>query len=169
MAQIDQNLAFDLDNGPTPPPMPPVPLPVLGIPIPSVLGTALGDDIAAYDDLNPQMILLGGNANLGQALAHRLTTPTGSLFYDANYGLDTRQFLEETVDYNFLQSCAMQVQQQIQLDERVVSSTVNVTFDLSQDLLTIQMNVTSTDGPFVFVLAVTSLTVTLLSPDSPQA
>jgi phage baseplate assembly protein W len=155
------------------PPCPEPPPPMLPVTLPNPLssqlgGTDFGQDFDFFDDLNPQMTLVGGLQNLGQAIKHRLETGRGTLFYAPNYGLDTRAWLEETIDPAFLSTAAVQIQNEVLKDERVNAATVNATFDLASDILTIQINVTTDNGPFVFILAVTSLTVTLLNPTTAQ-
>ena len=83
------------------PPFPPTPLaPVTQAnPLPQALpaGVDFGFDVDATFGLNPFLPLVSGLANLGQELLHRLSTPRGSLPYDADYGYDLRELLNETM------------------------------------------------------------------------
>jgi hypothetical protein len=82
-----------------PPPPPPLPPIALQQPLVAQLPSSVdfGQDIDASAGLNPYMRLIGGLPNVGQALLHRLSTPRGSLPYDANYGYDVRELLNETM------------------------------------------------------------------------
>ncbi len=112
------------------------------------------------------MRLVGGLANLGQALAHRLTTERGNLFYDQNYGTDTRDWLNETIDAIFLARARVQVQQECQKDERVQNVTCYISYDQSTATLTILVNGYTAIGPFSFVFSVTSTDISVISANS---
>lgn len=128
----------------------------------NVLGGPLGDDVYCFGDLDPHLRLVGGLANLGQALAHRLITQRGTLFYDLNYGTDTRLFLNETIDPAFLSFAKSQIQSECLKDERVLTCTATLTFALNTDELDIKVSVTTAAGPFIFIFSVTSTSISLI-------
>lgn len=160
-----------------PPPDPPAPPPPpAAVTIPSLTGNGaggggeggggnafgLGQDIDCFDDLNPQMRMVGGFANLGQALAHRLTTPRGTLADDPDYGTDTRMYLNAALPPTALAQLRGQVQAECRKDERVQSCQCAAV--LNGSTLQLNLNVGTSAGPFVLLLAVTSVSVTLLQP-----
>jgi len=123
-----------------------------------------GQDFDFLIGLDPRLRLLGGLANLEQALVHRLTTPRGGLFYDANYGTDIRVYLNEAVTPQVQARVRADVQAECTKDERVLTCTAATSFDSASDRLLVQLAVQTAAGPFRFVLAVTSVTVELLRP-----
>jgi len=123
-----------------------------------------GSDIGFLNDLDPNFGLVSGTTNLGQALAHRLETPRGGLFYDPNYGTDIRSYLNEAIGPKTLPQLASDVQAECLKDERVLSCTCGVQFISASKSLKLSINVATAAGPFTFILAVTSVTVTLLAP-----
>ncbi len=133
--------------------------PLVGL---SVLDGPLGDDIDCYGDLNPQMVLIGGLPNLGQALAHRLIVSLGSLFYDGDYGTNTMAWLNETIDPAFQTRARALVQQEMLKDERVLSCNVTIAFSLATDTLTITLAVLTAAGPFTYVFPITSSSASLI-------
>lgn len=144
----------------TPPAPPPVfiPNPLSGLSLP----TDFGMDIDCFDDLNPLMQLVGGFQNLGQALAHRLSTPRGTLPYDLNYGTDIRAFLNAAITPNQAAQIRSVVQGECTKDERVQTCQCSSTFDFQSSTLTLTLNVNTSSGPFIYVLAATKVSVELL-------
>lgn|SRR5574337_242848 len=149
------------DGAPPPPP----PLPPLTFANPTVaaqLATVdFGQDIDASDDLNPFLQLLDGLPNLGQALAHRLSTPRGSLPYDANYGYDVRELLNETMTPTRQAQLQVDIAGECRKDERVLAA--QVAFRFSGTLLQLFINITTAGGPFRLVLGVTAVSVDVLA------
>lgn len=143
------------------------PGPLLQFPRASVPGaggvTDFGQDLNFLDDLDPSLGLLGGTDNLGQALIHRLSTPRGGLFYDANYGTDLRAYVNESISAATLARARADVQAECAKDERVLACTASTSFDATTKTLLVQVAVQTAAGPFALVLAVTSVSVALLS------
>lgn len=121
-----------------------------------------GTDINFLTGLDPRLGLVSGTANLGQALAHRLTTPRGSLFYDPDYGTDIRAYLNDTITADKLAQVRADVQAELIKDERVLACIAEVSFDFTSRQLAVSVAVQTANGPFNLVLAVTSVTVELL-------
>lgn len=148
---------------PTPIPPPP-PLPAVNVnQLPNISpgGVDLGTDIL---DLSPTFTTVSGLANLGQALLNRLQTPRGGLFYDQNYGTDVRAYLNDALTAQRVSKLASDVQSECLKDERVQTCTAGVQFVSATKTLNITITGSTSGGPFVFVLAVTNLSVSLLEP-----
>lgn len=122
-----------------------------------------GQDIDFMNGLNPLLPLLGGLANLGQALAHRLSTPRGGLFYDPGYGTDIRAYLNEAMTAAKAAQLQADVQNELLKDERVQSCTAIATFTAAAETLNLTINVISSPGPFILQLAVSAVTVQVLA------
>jgi phage baseplate assembly protein W len=150
-------------DGIAPPPPPPLPPITLQQPLVAQLPSSVdfGQDIDASAGLNPYMRLIGGLPNVGQALLHRLSTPRGSLPYDANYGYDVRELLNETMTPTRQAQAQVAIAGECRKDERV--QACNVALNLTGTTLTLYINITTAAGPFRLVLAVTAVSVQLLA------
>lgn len=126
-------------------------------------------DINFLSGLDPLLGLVDGTDNLGQALVHRLSTPRGGLFYDPNYGTDLRAYCNDSINSSKLASAKADAQAECVKDERVLSCLALVNFNFALKTLSVEVAVQTAAGPFVLVLAVTSVTVELLrfEPASP--
>jgi hypothetical protein len=79
----------------------------------------LGVDVSCYPDLDPLGTLVSGNTALAQAIARRLTTPRGGLFYDTNYGTDLRLYLNEGMTNEAQSRIKAAIESECAKDERV--------------------------------------------------
>jgi phage baseplate assembly protein W len=147
------------------PPLPPVIIPAVAQnPLVGVTSsTDFGQDFSFLNGLDPYFNLVSGIANLGQALAHRLETPRGSLFSDANYGTDIRDSVNDSVSPASLAEMAADAQAECSKDERVLSCTATAQFSEQTDTLSLTISVQTSSGPFLFVFTVSQVTVSLLS------
>jgi uncharacterized membrane protein len=110
-------------------------------------------------DVSNALEIVSGRTALMQAIARRLVTPRGGLFYDADYGYDVRQFLSgNTVGVSAI---ASQVEAEAEKDERVAQVSAKVTVSGSQIL--VRLAVADGGGPFVFTLAISNVTATILT------
>jgi hypothetical protein len=110
-------------------------------------------------DLGPSLGAVSGRRALIEAVARRLVTPRGALWYDPAYGYDLRQFL------NGIASSPSQivagVTEQAEADERVIGSQASATF--VGNTLTVKVALLDSSGPFTFTLNVSQVTVELLT------
>ena len=127
-------------------------------------GSRLGVDILALDDLDPSFALVSGEPMLARAIARRLTTPRGGLFYDPDYGYDVRALLLDGLTPAKLASARASIAAEVEKDERVASAAVTFTHDTTAERLTITIEIETDEGPFDLVLSVDAVTVDLLSP-----
>lgn len=123
----------------------------------------LGVDVACYPDLDAMGSLVSGKTMLGQAIARRLTTPRGALFYDTNYGTDLRLYISEGMTTEAQGRIKAAVESECLKDERVAGATATVGFSLQAQTLKISIALETKTGPFSLTIAVTSLTVSLLT------
>jgi hypothetical protein len=119
----------------------------------------LGTDIGGVMDLDPSLAPVSGRRALIEAVARRLVTPRGALWYDASYGYDLRQFL------NGIAAAPSQivagVVEQAEADERVVGAQASATF--INNTLVVKLALLDGSGPFAFTLKVSQVTVELLT------
>lgn len=118
----------------------------------------LGIDFACVGDVSAALTVTSGRRGLIESIARRLITPRGGLFYDPDYGFDTRQFLSGiTVAPSAI---AAGVIAECEKDERIDQANAKVTFVGST--LNIRVEIADGAGPFTFVLSVSRVTVEIL-------
>ena len=124
----------------------------------------LGTDIACVDDLDPAFTVTSGTLALSQAIARRLITPRGALFYDEDYGLDLRAYLNAGISQGsgFEFRLAAQIEAECLKDERVETIDAQVSFDVANEKLVAKLKGVASTGPFRLTLLVSSVTVELL-------
>ena len=106
---------------------------------------------------------VSGLQNLMDALVRRLSTPTGSLFWDLEYGYDVRAVLNSEISVEILKDLESRVVHQLELDGRVDKATCDATFIFSTQKLTLRISITPVqDKTFTLVIGVSKLTVELL-------
>lgn len=127
------------------------------------MATDFGTDISCYPDLDPLGTLVSGNTALAQAIARRLTTPRGGLFYDTNYGTDLRLYLNEGMTNETQSRIKAAIESECRKDERVSSASAEVTFNFATQTLSVSISLVTASGPFTLTLDVTQLTVSLLT------
>lgn len=118
----------------------------------------LGTDISCVSDVTSSLQTVSGRRCLIEAIARRLITPRGGLFYDASYGFDLRQYLSGITSAP--SAIAAGVVEQAEQDERVDQATAEVSF--IGDRLLVKLTISDNGGPFAFVLSVSSVTVEIL-------
>lgn len=116
--------------------------------------TDFGSDISTFPDLDASFALRTGPHVVGEAIARRLITPRGGLFYDPQYGFDTRMLLNDAIPASRLATIASQVEAEALKDERVLACTASATFNAQAGTLAIKCLLTLASGPFSFVLTV---------------
>lgn len=121
-----------------------------------------GKDFSAIPDLSFEQ--KNGLANLSEAIARRLVTPRGGLFYDSSYGFDIRRYLNETWTDAIAYEFTRLVQEEILKDERIVDCEVFVDATNILATRTLQVIVEASYGSadFKLVLDVNDVTVEVL-------
>jgi hypothetical protein len=123
-----------------------------------------GTDLdCGVEGLSAQFELVSGRTALVQALLHRFQTERGTLVDDRDYGLDTTAWVGMRVTTPLLISWQQALANEAKKDERVLSAKASITFDAQASTLTFALAVTTAEGPFVMTVAVTALSVDLLS------
>jgi len=124
-----------------------------------------GDDIdCGPDGLSPTFELVSERDALVQALMHRFQTPRGSLVDDGNYGLEVQAWVGTRVSSTAqLMAWRQALVNEAQKDERVLSAKAQMTFEGQAQRLTFALAIDTATGPFTLTVAVTELSVDLLS------
>lgn len=125
--------------------------------------TDLGTDLSCFPDLDPAGNTVSGQTALAQAIARRLSTPRGGLFYDPAYGTDLRAFLNEGFTAQRAYGIQSAIETECAKDERVRSASAAVAFNVATQTLAVSVALTTADGPFKLILAVSQLSVAILT------
>lgn len=130
------------------------------------MATTFGADFSAVEDFDANWTFLEGDAGearaLAQAVARRLITPRGGLFYDPAYGMDIRAFIADTTTP---EDAVAQIENEARKDERVddCKCTITVVGEGASTIWTVQIHCTATTGKaFDLTLEVSRVTVALL-------
>ena len=123
----------------------------------------LGSDFDCPGDLKPDARLLTSPTEQItawlQALARRLQTPRGALFYDTDYGLDLRSYLSDDEEPAV---AAHEINQELLKDERTSRCTTDIA--VAADSWTITSTPTFVDGAtYALTFLVTAGSIDLLT------
>ncbi len=124
--------------------------------------TDYGHDFSCVGDLLPTLAIVSGRRTLAEAVARRLTTPRGSCIDAPNDGLDVRMWLQDDASNSDIAMYAAACDAELLKDERILRSTTTLTLSTS-GALTATIAIVDSSGPFALVLAVSGVTVQILS------
>ena len=103
---------------------------------------SLGTDFACIEDLDADLSLVSDEEGHAQAIARRLITDRGGLFYERSYGRNLKRYLNATVsDVGTLQA---QIEREALEDERTLTAKATVT--LASRTLTTLLRIRSVTG-----------------------
>lgn len=132
-----------------------------------------GRDIRAVNDLDVSFSLVGGEENLGNALARRLSTTRGYLFRafggDPDYGLGLINWLNADFTAPTIAALETEIEAECRKDERVQDCNATVTHTFGTQSILVELEVTTAEGPFRLVLKIGDLTVEILNDGLPVA
>lgn len=121
-----------------------------------------GQDIDGIVDVGKSFAIASGLRNIGNAMARRLMTPRGGLFYDPNYGLDLRNYLSAGNTPQQLAQLQSEIVSEVSKDERIENPTVTVAINVPASKLTIAILTDTAVGPYKFIVEIGKLSVDLL-------
>jgi len=98
----------------------------------------LGSDFSCVDDIDYNLTPVSGRLALGQSSARRIITPRGGLFYSVDYGTDVRGRLNRPFSGPQWERL---IEQEVLKDERVDNATATVTFDETDDTVSIRLKI----------------------------
>ncbi len=115
-------------------------------------------------DLDPMMLEVTGIQLLQQAVIRRQVTTKGTDISSPNDGIDLRQFVKQGMTQQQISVVAQTVQQELIKDQRILpSTTVVASYDTTANVLTLQETIATAQGPFSLTLAVSAVTVQVLT------
>ncbi|UZX16566.1 hypothetical protein KQ693_05920 [Thermus sp. PS18] len=121
---------------------------------------SFGVDLTALPEFNPGK-LRREYENLAEALARRLMTPRGALWYESEYGTDLRAYLQETVTDEVQYEIERVAVMEVEKDPRVRSATASVTAVGPREFR-LSLSVETAAGPYRLVLRVGDVSVEVL-------
>lgn len=123
-----------------------------------------GIDLFAGPDLDPLGSVDSGAGMMARVAVRRLTTRRGTLFSNPNaLSIDLHDFLSADVAGNDPALVQAQVRAALLDDQRISSVAVSVVIDLRARRMTVDIKATGALGPFALTLAITAVTVQILS------
>jgi hypothetical protein len=98
-----------------------------------------------------------------EALARRLSTPRGGLFYDPRYGFDIRAFLNSRINDETKYNLVSGVENEVLQDPRVLGGTIELRTWTTGTAVTIEllMEIESTEGPWRGIITADTNTIIL--------
>lgn len=122
-----------------------------------------GTDLSCTTDLDPLGRLVSGDELMVQVCVRRLYCASGALLSDpTDNSIDVRDLISADIGPNDIVRIQGLCSQALLGDPRILSANVIATF--SAGTLTLRITAYGANGPFSLTLAVTALTVTLLTP-----
>jgi phage baseplate assembly protein W len=121
----------------------------------------LGTCWAGVSDLAMPSVMASGNRVVAEAVVDRWTTPRGGLIDDQNYGYDLTDLISKTLTPADLAAAQTNARLEAMKDPRVASASVAIT-SMATGVISVVATLVAANGPFQLVLAVSSVTVTIL-------
>lgn len=120
-----------------------------------------GFDLSCTTGIDPRGATVSGRILVAQAIFRRLITPRGRLIGDPNYGTDITEFINDDTNKTGIAVLRASIKAECRKDERVDDVSVSITNNNGKYTIIITLDVG--DGPFDLTLAVSDVTVELLS------
>lgn len=130
-----------------------------------------GTDVSTYQinedgapDLDPTFQVIEGERVLGEQILRAWELPPGALSWDRKIGGGLYDLISKRMTTNVVLEKQGQLTTQAEMDERVFGAEVEVTVTGDNEV-SIAGDITSTEGTFRLVAAVSDVTVELLAPE----
>ena len=120
-----------------------------------------GTDLDCGPDLTGDMCVTSGRRLVAQCVLRRYLTPRGSLPDDQNFGLDLTAYLHDDVGPGDVGRIGAAMAAEAAKDERIKRASAVVALSKGGGF-TATVTLVDASGPFVLVLAVSSVGVTIL-------
>lgn len=121
-----------------------------------------GTDISCTNDFAPDGRVASGRRLLAEAICRRLITPRGRLIDDPNYGFDLTGYVNDDMSAGDIAALRAGIEAECIKDERVSAATCAASLATS-GIMNISLTLTDGAGPFALVLAVSAITISILS------
>lgn len=123
-----------------------------------------GEDVFCDGDgVPPTFELVSGPTVLVQALLRRFQTERGTLIDDENYGLNVQSWVGKRTDTAQIFAWQQSLVNEAQKDQRVQKARARIVTDPVSQKLFFTLTVETAEGPFTLTVAVSAVSVELLS------
>ena len=126
------------------------------------MATDFGRCISVVDDLPGRWRYVTGQRVVAEAVARRWGTERGTLPYALDYGTDARGMIGDTMTTAQIAEWSAALEREAEKDARVLAVSVSIAYDFASAKATIRGQLTTADGTFRLIVAVSDLTVDLL-------
>ncbi len=124
-----------------------------------------GTELSCVGDIASDSRTVTGFTVVAEAVVRRWTTPRGRLIGYANYGYDITQYINDDMSNREISAMIAGMQAEALKDERVTACLVEGTLD-PEGTFTFSASIDTSQGPFTFSIAASSVTVKLLEVSS---
>ncbi len=122
-----------------------------------------GPDVSTFPDLDPMFEIVTGNQVIAEAILRRLTTTREGLFYDSDYGLDVRAWLNESLVPKRLYLLQRQIEAECEKDERVLSADATISLNPEAHRMTVFLVVDTSEETFKLTLGIDQVSASILA------
>lgn len=122
-----------------------------------------GTTLSCVTDFASDARTVTGFMVVGEAIARRWSTPRGRLIAYPNYGFDLQQYVNADMSPRDIAGLRAGAEAEAEKDERVEKCKVAAALETSTGILTLSAIVQTAKGPFTLVVAVSSVTLDLIS------
>lgn len=116
-----------------------------------------GYDVSTFPSLDVSFTPRNDVSIVADAFARRLLTPRGMIWSDENYGFDVRDFLNDEVTQEMLQTIRAGVQAQAEQEERILAASVKVAYSYRLATLRLGVELSTDVGDFSLVMDVSKV------------
>ncbi len=127
------------------------------------MATDFGTDISCVTDLAADGHTVSGQRLVGEAVVRRWSTPRGGLLDDPDYGFSIIDYLNDDMSPADLAALQAGAEAEALKDTRVQSASVVATLAKGTGTLQIVAELVTALGPFTLTVAVSAVTIDLLS------
>lgn len=124
--------------------------------------TNFGTCWSAVADLTMPAVMSSGFQVVAEAIIRRWSTSRGELIDDPEYGFNLTDLINDDLSTADVAYAQQQAAAEAQKDQRVLGATVTISLNTVPGVLTITGQMTTAQGPFTLVAAVSAVTVQLL-------
>jgi hypothetical protein len=127
------------------------------------MATDYGTDISTFPDLDGNFTLISGPRVVGEAIARRLSTRRGALVAAPGYGVDLRDWMNESIRLGSIDQLNRTVENECLQDERVFDAQASITFSAATQLMRVSVTLSLADRQFTLVLAVSATSLDIIT------
>lgn len=122
-------------------------------------------DISTIPDLDPLATWISGPQAIAERVARRFLTRRGALWYDPDFGLDLRDFLNAGLTVARASGLRSLVGTECEKDECVTSADAEVSWDPASGVLGVHVELETNEGSATLTLAIDKVNAAIVRVD----